>query len=1326
MPTDFLSSVLALDVEQDGVLSSPRRKTWSLVGFTVADDPANKRKIITADAAVVRWTTVRYAATDPLPANTQGGSTLTANANGALSVDGSVVIVGDTILVAAEADAEKNGIYTVVAVGSAGTPFVLTRSDDFSEAADYPYGLRVYVDEGAANTGSEAVFVTAGTIVLNTTDLEFAFPFATKTYVDAVAQGLQIKEAARLRTTGNVTLSGEQTIDGVLTSADRVLVAEQTDPSENGVYVTGAGAWARATDCDTWDELISAFVFVEEGSTWANSGWVSTTTAGGILETTAIVWAQFSGAGTFTAGAGLDLAGGEFSFEPIVAQSVLANATGSTAVPLPLTLAANTFLARSASGNVDDKAIVEPMFGFLALTLGAADTVPQVNGAGTAIEYAKIGTANIDAAAAITPSQLADLTGLSLLGRSASSSGVMAAITGTANQVPFVNSGGTSLGFGLLTSANIDPSAAITLSKLEPISALSVVANATNASAVPTAVAAASDHQVFRRSGAALAFGAVNLASGSAVTGLLPFANIADGSALSVLGRSANSAGVMASIAGTDGQVLRVSGTTLAFGTIAAAGITDGTITLAKLAAGTDTGNMLWWNGSAWAETTTFETDGTKIYFGAAPSTSGNINFSNNDFILSGKRSNAVDAALVVWDVTDDLIFGSPDIDNARYDCGTGFSHLWYVNSSQRMSLSATTATIGANTAGFTSVALTKATGGAVTIAIAGGTEYTANATTLDGGGNTLTNWASLAVSSHIAIGTDPADAGAIRLANSSAGAINFEANPAGSDIGGLALLTSNELSIGGITGTYPAGMISYVATGGAFEFRVNNGIEYTLTSATFDGNQNSLTDWSLIELGGGTMPAISLIRVATNSSILGAKSSAGAGSVDVPLLVWTSADVLTIGSASGASVIAGMTVNLDTAGIFTLQFEGSTQYTIDTNTFDGNQNSLTDWSLIELGTTPATSGQVRLGNNSSIQGRNAANTLNAQIVGWSTSNVIQIGQGTVVAHMRLDVATGGTFFIGVNDVDEYTLNATTFNGQGNTLTNWASGAFSSHIALGATPAGAGAIRLTNNTFLDWKSSGGVDLRILGVTGSNELVLGVNDAALTSMRYIVGSGAHNVEIGAAVEYSFSNTTFDCNQNSITDVSFIEVGPSVLATIGAIRVPNDQRVIVKRNAGNTGNIVLHIVLLSTNAADRLYVGMHDDGTTQITDLILNAGSGNTIFLDINATARYTFSATGADFLHQSLTQVNLLSAEANNTVVLETAYLGSARRVTALNRGAAITTTQMPTNTGDLVTYIGNCATAPTAAPVSGAVLYVESGATKINPPSGFMTEIAPA
>jgi len=137
---------------------------------------------------------------------------------------------------------------------------------------------------------------------------------ANKAYVDNVAQGLDTKDSVVVATTANITLSGTQTIDGIaVVAGNRVLVKNQTTTSQNGIYACAAGAWARTSDANSWTEYISAFVFVERGTVNADVGFVCTVDAGGTLDTTAITFTQFSGAGTYVAGDGLTLTGTTFA-----------------------------------------------------------------------------------------------------------------------------------------------------------------------------------------------------------------------------------------------------------------------------------------------------------------------------------------------------------------------------------------------------------------------------------------------------------------------------------------------------------------------------------------------------------------------------------------------------------------------------------------------------------------------------------------------------------------------------------------------------------------------------------------------------------------------------------------------------------------------------------------------------------------------------------------------------------------------------------------------------------------------------------------------------
>jgi len=119
---------------------------------------------------------------------------------------------------------------------------------------------------------------------------------ANKTYVDNLVNGLAWKDAAVVATTGNISLTGEQIIDTVLTSTSRVLVKDQTLGEDNGVYVSAAGAWARATDADSDVELVNMSIFIEQGTVNIGTAWTQTTDLPITVGTTVLSYAQI-GAG---------------------------------------------------------------------------------------------------------------------------------------------------------------------------------------------------------------------------------------------------------------------------------------------------------------------------------------------------------------------------------------------------------------------------------------------------------------------------------------------------------------------------------------------------------------------------------------------------------------------------------------------------------------------------------------------------------------------------------------------------------------------------------------------------------------------------------------------------------------------------------------------------------------------------------------------------------------------------------------------------------------------------------------------------------------------
>jgi hypothetical protein len=176
--------------------------------------------------------------------------------------------------------------------------------------------------------------------------------FATKGYVDAVAGGLDPKDACYVASTANIaSLSGLLTIDGVtLNVGDRVLVKNQSTASQNGIYVAASGAWTRASDFDgspSTEVSSGAYTFISHGTANAATGWVLTTTNPITIGTTALSFSQLSAAPT-TAAAGT-LTG--TTLNPTVVTSSLTSVGTLGSLTVTGTATAGTFSgAHSGSG----------------------------------------------------------------------------------------------------------------------------------------------------------------------------------------------------------------------------------------------------------------------------------------------------------------------------------------------------------------------------------------------------------------------------------------------------------------------------------------------------------------------------------------------------------------------------------------------------------------------------------------------------------------------------------------------------------------------------------------------------------------------------------------------------------------------------------------------------------------------------------------------------------------------------------------------------------------------------------------------------------------
>lgn len=258
--------------------------------------------------------------------------------SGLQTIDGIALADGDRVLVKDQADQRTNGLYNA-ATG------LWQRTIDATSNDQWANGVLVLAAEGATNADAIFVCTAADPVELGTTALTFARSplfsadlvaiaaladtgFAARTGVGAWAlrnvaagDGIAITNPAGTAGDPIIALTGDSVngltrvrvvavanidvasaliagavLDGVtLAAGDAVLLAGQSAPAQNGIYLTAAaGAAARSTTFSAYDSMPGRFCSVMEGATYGDTLWQCTSNKGGTLGTTALVFTEFS------------------------------------------------------------------------------------------------------------------------------------------------------------------------------------------------------------------------------------------------------------------------------------------------------------------------------------------------------------------------------------------------------------------------------------------------------------------------------------------------------------------------------------------------------------------------------------------------------------------------------------------------------------------------------------------------------------------------------------------------------------------------------------------------------------------------------------------------------------------------------------------------------------------------------------------------------------------------------------------------------------------------------------------------------------------------
>lgn len=455
-------------------------------------------------------------------------------------------------------------------------------------------------------------------------------PSATVDRVLGVASMAAIKAPVRVATTAAITLSGLQTIDGVaLAEDDRVLVKNQSDTTQNGIYKASTGTWQRAQDFDDQrDVVLGTMVLVTNGTTLANTEFRVSSANPIVPGTSAITWVEISS----------ESSGSAATSAAAAAASATAAASSATAADTSADAAADSATAAAASASSASTSATNASNSATSASGSASSASTSATNAASSASSASTSETNAASSASSASTSASNAaTSASAAATSASDAAASAAkLQGTSTSSVTIGTGSKSFttqsgkdfaaGRHLLITSDANPTTNYMSGRVTSYSGTSLTVNVEVTGGAGTLAdwtirvdgergaqgpqgdpgagsgdvvgpASSVDGRIVlfdgttgkllkQHTAAPGALAVLNTVGTSQIdNGAVDDTKLRDSAALSVIGRSANSTGDPADIAaGSDGHVLRRSGTTLGFGTVATAGIADAAVTNAKLA----------------------------------------------------------------------------------------------------------------------------------------------------------------------------------------------------------------------------------------------------------------------------------------------------------------------------------------------------------------------------------------------------------------------------------------------------------------------------------------------------------------------------------------------------------------------------------------------------------------------------------------------------------------------------------------------------------------------------------------------------------------------